>query len=81
MDYILGTKKVKAQEDHLKTQNQIFATLKHNLTVAQKKMKSQADKEQTEKEFCLKILIFILHRSTQAQAWEKHCPLTHLTSY
>jgi len=51
MDYILGTKKVKAQEDHLKTQNQIFATLKHNLTVAQKKMKSQAGKERTEKEF------------------------------
>lgn len=32
MDYIL--------EDHLKTQNQIFATLKHNLTVAQKKIPS-----------------------------------------
>lgn len=30
---------------------------------------------------CLKILTFIQHQSLQAQAWEKHCPLTHLTSY
>ena len=51
MDYVLGTTRVEAVDVHLKSRHQILSLLKHNLVLAQERMKLQTDKHRSEKSF------------------------------
>ena len=51
LDYILGTTKVNNVDVQLRTRQQLLALLKQNLVVAQERMKLNADKHRTEREF------------------------------
>ena len=51
LDYILGTTKVETVDVQLRTKQQLMALLKQNLVAAQERMKVNADKHRTEREF------------------------------
>ena len=51
MDYVLGTTRVEAVDVHLKSRHQILSLLKHNLVLAQERMRLQTDKHRSEKSF------------------------------
>ena len=51
LDYILGTTKVDSVEVQLRTRQQLLALLKQNLVPAQERMKVNANKHRTEREF------------------------------
>ena len=51
MEYVPGTTKVEAVEDHLSQRQQALALLKANLAAAQERMKLQTDKHRQEREF------------------------------
>ena len=51
LDYILSTTKVDSMDVQLRTRQQLLALSKHNLVAAQERMKVNADKHRTEREF------------------------------
>uniref|UniRef100_A0A2N9HVX1 Integrase catalytic domain-containing protein n=1 Tax=Fagus sylvatica TaxID=28930 RepID=A0A2N9HVX1_FAGSY len=51
LEYIPGTTRVEAVDDYLYTRQQALSLLKTNLVAAQERMKLQADKNRTEREF------------------------------
>ena len=51
LDYILSTTKVDSMDVQLRTRQQLLALSKHNLVAAQERMKVNADKHKTEREF------------------------------
>ena len=51
LDYIPGTTKVDSMDVQLRTREQLLALLKQNLVATQERMKLNADKHKTEKEF------------------------------
>ena len=51
LDYIPGTTKFKSVDVQLRTRQQLMALLKKNLVAAQERMKVNADKHRTEREF------------------------------
>ena len=59
LDYILGTTKVETVDVQLRTKQQLMALLKQNLVAAQERMKVNADKHRTEREFALGDWIYL----------------------
>ena len=51
MDYVPGTTKVDAVDHLLKTRSEVLSLPKHDLFVAQSKMKLQADQHRLDKSF------------------------------
>lgn len=51
MDYVLGTTRVEAVDMHLRSRQQILSLLKHNLVLAQERMKLQTNKHRSERSF------------------------------
>ena len=51
LDYILGTTKFESVDVQLRTRQQLLALLRQNLAAAQERMKVNANKHRTEREF------------------------------
>ena len=51
LDYIPGTTKVDSVDVHLRTRQQLLSLLKQNLLATQERMKLNADRHRTEREF------------------------------
>ena len=51
MDYVPRTTKVEAVDMHLRSRQQILSLLKHNLVLAQERMKLQIDRHRSERSF------------------------------
>ena len=60
LDYILGTTKVNNVDVQLRTRQQLLALLKQNLVVAQERMKLNADKHRTEREFAKEDWVYLI---------------------
>uniref|UniRef100_A0A2N9IYS4 Integrase catalytic domain-containing protein n=1 Tax=Fagus sylvatica TaxID=28930 RepID=A0A2N9IYS4_FAGSY len=59
MEYIPGTTKVEAVEDHLSQRQQALALLKANLAAVQERMKLQTDKHRQEREFQVRDWVYL----------------------
>ena len=51
LDYILGTTKVDSVDEQLRNRQQLLVLLKQNLVATQERMKVNADKHRTKREF------------------------------
>ena len=59
MSPLKGKVKVQAVEDHLEHQHQLLQLLKENLSIAQNRMKQQADQHRSEREFEIGDRVFL----------------------
>jgi len=57
--YLRENSKVQVVEDHMKHQQQVLQVLKDNLTLAQNKMKQQADQHRIERSFDVGDWVFL----------------------
>ena len=72
MDYIPGTTKVESVDAHLKSKPQLTSLLRHNLVVAQERMKIYFDKHKTERSFAVGDWVFLRLQAYKQKSLKHH---------